>query len=720
MTEFRRTGNQAVGLVDRAGNARSTHAAAGDDLGLALLASLPRRNADTEIPRSWRTLIDIARAEAIAHRTLSRRDIVQSQIGRARNRLASATLVASDLRPARARPIAGNHCRRDHCAVANPRRLLLALRRLAERGVLTLADVGGAADRRTGAGLVAGDVVRPTRGDARHPLAAQRGVNDDLADRRDRRHGLGWAHRSQLAGADVVHAGDGFAPIRLVTGQFWAWSDLRASHSPTAQRLHLGHFLRTGRFAQPREISRRVVLAAGDAAAGADLVAGHLGRAIDRSSRDSLLVARGHHADLSRASGRRRSAKIAKLLDGVVFGAGNRTAASSLVAGLPLAAADHCAGHGLARGRMGDRHLGRRVIGFALTVTRAGNGAVGAVLHTRDAARAIDQRAGDSLALVGAGERHLPQRGGRPRRTELLEAFAREIFGTGHGAARARLIAGGLGGTAQRRAGDALLAQGAADRNLRRRRLGADAAEGLELLEADIFGAGDRAAGARLIAGHLGDAFDLGAGDGLPGQGMPLLDLGRRLDHVASAHTAGRASAGTGRLVDPARQRLYQPALHRDLTAGCAFEHGALPILLRHRGSDARCLGDALEALLAILTQRGTAHLGQRAAGRLRRVQRCTFHRRCAVLNSFDTRRLLALRAMAAAALPAATALSAAAATAIGATHLGRRPAWAQMRRGAGCRAVPGIFQRRLANSGQRLPPGARRGLLRHRLSERR
>jgi hypothetical protein len=33
---------------------------------------------------------------------------------------------------------------------------------------------------------------------------------------------------------------------------------------------------------------------------------------------------------------------------------------------------------------------------------------------------------------------------------------------------------------------------------------------------------------------------------------------------------------------------------------------------------------------------------------------------------------------------------------------------------------MPAVFQRRLANGGQRLPPGSRRRLLRHRLIERR
>ena len=367
---------------------------------------------------------------------------------------------------------------------------------------------------------------------------------------------------------------------------------------------------------------------------------------------------------------------------------------------------------------MGDRHLRGRVVSFSLAVTRASDGAIGAVLNACDAARTIDQRTSNGLALIGAGERYLPQqRRGRPRRTELLKALAREIFRASHGTARTWLVAGGLGGAPQRGAGDALLAQRAADRDLGHCRLGPGAADRLELLEADILGAGNRAAGARLIAGHLGNAFDLGTGDGLPREGVPLLDLGRRLDHVASTHPTSWARAGTRCLVDPARQRLHQPMLHRDLTAGCAFQHGTLPILRRHRGGDPCRLGYALQTVFAVLVQRSTAHLGECAAGRLRRVHGSTRERWSIHLHRFDLRRFLPLGAAAAAALSSATALSAAAAT--GVAHLSlSRTARAQMRRRTGCRALPGALQPGFTNRGQRLPSSSRRGLQCHRLGK--
>ena len=158
VSELRCAGDQAIGFVDRTCDARTAHADAGNDLGLPL-ARLPRRNGDAEIPGSGRTLIHLPRAEAITHRTLPGRDIVQPEIRRSRNRLTSAALVAGDLRPARARPIAGDHGSRNHRAIAYPRSLLLALRRLAEPRVLVLTDVWGATDRRTGPGLVSGDVI---------------------------------------------------------------------------------------------------------------------------------------------------------------------------------------------------------------------------------------------------------------------------------------------------------------------------------------------------------------------------------------------------------------------------------------------------------------------------------------------------------------------------------------------------------------------------------
>mmetsp|Transcript_38722 Transcript_38722/g.90700 ORF Transcript_38722/g.90700 Transcript_38722/m.90700 type:complete len:417 (+) Transcript_38722:728-1978(+) len=288
VAKLRRAGDEATALVDRAGDALATERRSRDRVNRPLMR-LACWWANAEIlGRGGRRgcFLRPYRGHKTGAGATVLGQVVGADVRSAADGAAGTALVTRHCAAAGPRAIARHGCGGDQRFTAAERLLGIELRRLAEALVLLATDVGRTADRCAAAVLVTGHLLRAAHVAPGDDLVIPGLILPHLA------HGLhrlgGRAHRLLLAGTDVLGAGDGTAAAALVPGHLGAAADFGAGDRAACDglyRAHLGGGLATCGLA---EVGGIEILAAGQLARGAGLVARDLDGTSDLDTRNRL------------------------------------------------------------------------------------------------------------------------------------------------------------------------------------------------------------------------------------------------------------------------------------------------------------------------------------------------------------------------------------------------------------------------------------------------